>query len=167
VEQEQAAADSAPKFSEWLADHPLPSEVVEFEQGEDTHRKLHRLRVQTLSMHQLDMARARAFERVTDGAHKPADLGHPIAAAVLQDAVACEVLVLACTTVGAVEMPAKGGGMLSTYPAIFRHVHHLRDSLSATDLRWLWDQYLRIEASGAPVLVGDEEDEEIEDESTD
>jgi hypothetical protein len=147
-------------FSEWLEETPLPSEVVEFTARQDAVRKLQRVRIQVQSMAQLDLARARAFERVTDKTFKPEHLTHAIPAAVYQDTIAREVLVASCTTINAIEVPATGGGIRNVYPLIFKHVGHISQLLDAEDVKWLWDQYLRIERDNAPMLVDDEDEEE-------
>lgn len=152
-----------PTFAEWLEQHPLPSEVVEFTARQDKVQKLQRVRIQIQTMAQLDLARARAFERVTDKTFRARDLTHPIPAAVFADTVAREVLVASCTTLNPIEVPLTGGGVKHVYPLIFKNVPHISQLLGEEDVRWLWDQYLRIERDSAPMLVDDELEEEDED----
>ena len=163
-EQQQPAADD---FAAFLAQHPVPSEVVEFSRTDGVDRKIARLRIRIPNMTALDLARARAFNHLTKpGRYKPADLGKPIPLAVMQDTVAREVLAEACCSVNPIPVGPHLEDAPPVYARTFRDAEQIGQLVSEADLQWLWAQYLRISEATAPVFVdeeGDEPEEETED----
>jgi len=100
-----------------LLETPEPSEVIDFPRPGPDGSPLFRVRVRVLRVNEIDQARRKAHERCKALGVAPAEMDTPINREILGDAVAREVVAMACSEAE----PVKGteGNHRPTYARLF------------------------------------------------
>lgn len=143
-----------------LSEHPRPSDVVDFPRKDGEGRPIAKIRMQVLTLEQHDEARLRAQAHLKDERKlKLEDFATEIAKEVIGDAVAVELLALACVSVKPIKDSDSVGGPVR-YARMFRDGNQIRTSLAADEIATLFTTYLMVQRKFGPTerLVASEED---------
>ncbi|HET9413813.1 MAG TPA: hypothetical protein VFO74_06775 [Pseudolabrys sp.] len=139
----------ASELFEKLQQTPRPSEVVAFPRRTRDGKPVGTVRIQVLGMRDHNLARSRA-KKACEKAHgfTLADMESGIGAAILSDAVARELLAVACVT----EDPIAGSAHTDkpAYARIFPSPESIDDVLSADELAVLFNCYLLVQTKWGP-----------------
>ena len=132
-----------------LHEHPRPSDVVDFPRKDGEGRPIAKIRMQVLTLEQHDEARLRAQTYLKDERKlKLEEFASEIASNVVGDAVACELLALACVSVkpinGTEDKPDK------RYARMFADAMQIRQSLAADEIATLFTTYLMVQRKFGP-----------------
>lgn len=129
-----------------IQEPPRPSEVVNFPRRTPDGKPVGTVRIQVLPMREHTRARKAALEKATSQ-HKLSreDRDSGLGLAIVNDAVACELLAVACRT-----EQNHGNEEKPFYPVIFPTAEAIADLLSADEIAVLFNCYLLVQAKWGP-----------------
>lgn len=138
-----------------LTEAPRPTEVVDFPRKDRNGKPVAQIRVQVLKMEEHDMARIKAHEALKRRRFDSDDLKSVTMSEVAGDAVAKELLAMACLTVES----ASRDDDAPLYGRIFRDARDL-DQLTADEIAILFTLYLQVQHKYGPYekIVQDDAD---------
>lgn len=132
-----------------LTQRPQPSEEIDFPGRDAGGKPLGKLRVRVLTSDEQDRARVAAQRHMTETRKVRSDeLPGEVMREVLGDAVARELLCMACT--GIEEIRAAQPGSAAVYPRVFNRGDDLAKALSGPELAALFGSYLLVQEKYGP-----------------
>jgi len=141
-----------------LNETPKPSEVIDFPRKDANGKPLSRVRIQVLSMMEHDEARIKAHQWLKDKHISPEEFGGPTIREVYGDAVARELLAMACVA----EEPVKGTEDNPRYARLFRSGKDM-EALTADELTVLFTAYEMAQRKFGPFEGNLNSEQEISD----
>lgn len=134
-----------------LSEAPRPSEVIDFPRTDADGRPLGRVRIQVLTMEQHDEARIRAHRYLRDKRKLPnEDLAGESIREVYGDAVARELLCMACLSPEAIRGTGDDVGTAPRYSRIFPSADAIGERLTADEVATLFTAYLMVQQRFGP-----------------
>jgi hypothetical protein len=133
-----------------LLEMPAPSEVLDFPRKDPDGKPVFRYRCQVLTSGQMEQCRTRALDSIKNkhGWNTPEQQQQPIAAIVIEDAIAREILCQSCCEVEAVGERDNGSPI---YPKLFTDVSHL-DNLLGDEAAVLLQYFNLTQAKYGPLI---------------
>lgn len=128
-----------------LLEMPRPNEIFDFPRKDELGIPVGKVRMQTLTSIEHDRAREAAHKAVKARGYSVEELSAPTIKEVLGDAVAKELIAMACLTernFGSEERP--------TYGRIFRNAADL-DALTSDEILILWNSYQLVQYKYGPI----------------
>lgn len=132
-----------------LTERQQPSEVVDFPGYDVNGKPLGKVRIRVLTGDEQDRARIAAQRHMTEARKVRTDeLGGEIMREALGDAVARELLCIACT--GPDPIGQQATGRAPAYPRVFSRGEDIAKTMSQADIMALWGLYLLVQEKYGP-----------------